>query len=112
MYRTKTYHSLVFGDVMYLYYYFVECPQGMHVLYIVCIYFNSLLELYIVLIKLCVTVTPESIRGTLPITIRTLPRPGRGGGGGGQTSITIRTPPTPSLPAHPPPPPTKRTHLQ
>ena len=89
MYRTKTYHSLVFGDVMYLYYYFVECPQGMHVLYIVCIYFNSLLELYIVLIKLCVTVTPESIRGTVPITIRTLP--------------------TPSLP--PPPPPTKRTHL-
>ena len=65
MYRTKTHHSLVFGDVIYLYYYFVECPQGMHVLYIVCIYFNSLLELYIVLIKLCVTVTLESIRGTL-----------------------------------------------
>lgn len=30
--------------------------QGMQVLYIVCIYFNSLLELYIVLIKLCVNV--------------------------------------------------------
>ena len=33
-----------------------SAAQGMQVLYIVCIYFNSLLELYIVLIKLCVNV--------------------------------------------------------
>ena len=53
----KTYHSLVFGVVIYLYHYFVECRTGhARVLYVVCIIFNSLLALYIVLIKLCVAV--------------------------------------------------------
>ena len=56
MYSAKTHHSLVFGVVIYLYHYFVECRTG-HARVVCSLHmFNSLLELYIVLIKLCVNV--------------------------------------------------------